>query len=61
MLFRSRHGGADLDGFLDREQQRYRAQLEGYALAFSRLQANPIRLGLYFPLVQGWREWTWSP
>jgi hypothetical protein len=20
----------------------------------------PIRLGLYFPMLSGWREWAWS-
>lgn len=47
------HEGAETDVFLDREQQRYRQQLEGYATAFN----EPSRLGLYFPLIPGWREW----
>lgn len=53
------HGGSDKDGFLDREQQRYRAQLERYARIYSSMETRPIRLGLYFPLLAGWREWTY--
>jgi ATP-dependent exoDNAse (exonuclease V) beta subunit len=50
----SSHEGADLEGFLDQERERYRAQLERYARAFS---GGPARLGLYFPLHSGWRDW----
>jgi len=47
----SRHEGADLDAFLDREQERYRSQLNVYAtLVKDSLQ------GLYFPLLRGWRQ-----
>lgn len=53
----SRHEGAGLDAFLDRERERYAAQLEGYAATMRALDARPIRLGLYFPLLGGWREW----
>lgn len=52
------HEGGDLDAFLDREQMRYREQLERYALVMRRLDARPIRLALYFPLLQAWREWA---
>ena len=51
----SSHQGADLEGFLGGEEQRYRGQLEQYALALGRPGA---RRGLYFPLLKGWREWT---
>lgn len=54
----SRHEGADLEDFLDREQERYRGQLEKYAVLMRRLEHRPIRAGLYFPLLRGWREWT---
>jgi ATP-dependent exoDNAse (exonuclease V) beta subunit len=56
----SRHEGPDLDAFLDRERERYRAQLEKYAAILSGLDRRPIRLGLYFPLLKGWREWEWD-
>jgi ATP-dependent helicase/nuclease subunit A len=50
--------GRGLDAFLDREQERYRGQLERYAAVLRKLANRPIRLGLYFPLLGGWREWT---
>jgi hypothetical protein len=54
----SRHEGAGAEGFLDREQERYRAQLETYARVMSSMDSRPIRVALYFPLVAGWREWN---
>ncbi|MBI3530620.1 MAG: UvrD-helicase domain-containing protein [Betaproteobacteria bacterium] len=48
----STHTGADVEGFLDREQQRYAAQLQRYASALDR----EARCGLYFPILAGWRE-----
>jgi len=53
----SQHQGAGRDAFLDSEQTRYRAQLETYAEVVCGLGPQPIRLGLYFPLLAGWREW----
>jgi ATP-dependent exoDNAse (exonuclease V) beta subunit len=53
----STHEGAGLERFLDSEQQRYRAQLDGYARAILAMEPGPIRLGLYFPMLTGWREW----
>jgi len=50
----SRHEGADREAFLDSERERYRAQLEAYARA---LASGEAALGLYFPLLSGWREW----
>ncbi len=50
----SGHEGADVEGFLDQERERYRSQLERYALA---LGVDESSLGLYFPLLSGWREW----
>jgi ATP-dependent exoDNAse (exonuclease V) beta subunit len=54
----SRHEGADAEGFLDREQERYRVQLETYAQVMRSIDPRPIRVALYFPLVAGWREWN---
>jgi ATP-dependent exoDNAse (exonuclease V) beta subunit len=48
----SRHEGGESAAFLDRERERYAAQLEQYA---ERL--DNARMGLYFPLLRGWREW----
>jgi ATP-dependent helicase/nuclease subunit A len=59
----SAHEGTDRDAFLDNEQRRYMRQLERYArllqgwLAAGGTPSPPIRLGLYFPLLRGWREW----
>ena len=53
----SRHEGAGREVFLDRERERYRAQLDEYAALVRALDDRPIRLGLYFPLLAGWREW----
>lgn len=54
----SSHEGGGLDEFLDRERERYAAQLERYASIMWKLDSRPIRLGLYFPLLGGWREWA---
>lgn len=62
----SAHEGTDLDTFLDREQQRHKQQLARYAVVVGQLShqttapmpPREIRLGLYFPALQGWREWT---
>jgi len=48
----SRHEGADVEAFLDNERERYAEQLRRYAFALG----GPSRLGLYFPLIPGWRE-----
>jgi ATP-dependent exoDNAse (exonuclease V) beta subunit len=49
----SRHEGRDLEGFLANEQARYAPQLERYAAAL-----GATRLGLYFPALASWREWS---
>jgi len=55
------HAGGDASGFLDRERERHRAQLERYAAFVRALDARPIRVALYFPLVaDGWREWAYD-
>ncbi|MEX2479761.1 MAG: UvrD-helicase domain-containing protein [Gammaproteobacteria bacterium] len=51
------HSGSGLEDWLDNERERYRGQLEHYGRVMALLDARPIRLGLYFPLVDGWREW----
>ncbi len=63
------HGGGDLEQFLDREQERYRKQLEQYAALMPALDNRDFsslpfkgrtREGMefYFPLLKGWREWV---
>jgi ATP-dependent helicase/nuclease subunit A len=53
------HEGSDVEGFLNSEQERYRAQLEGYARLLG--DDRPVRVALYFPLLGGWREWVPQP
>ena len=50
------HEGGDIDAFLDREEARYRPQLERYAALMKARDERPIRLGLYFPMLKAWRE-----
>jgi ATP-dependent helicase/nuclease subunit A len=54
----SQHGGGDPQRFLDSEVERYQAQLNRYAALARKLGPEPIRLGLYFPLMRAWREWS---
>lgn len=54
----SAHSGGDLDNFLENEKERYRPQLERYSKLVAQLEDRPIRLALYFPLLQAWREWA---
>ena len=46
----SRHEGAAVEAFLDRERERYAAQLDAYSAAL-----GGASRGLYFPLHCGWR------
>jgi ATP-dependent exoDNAse (exonuclease V) beta subunit len=54
----SAHEGGNLQGFLDQEQERYQPQLNEYAQMMGGLEQQPqvIRAGLYFPLMDAWRE-----
>ena len=53
----SDHTGGSLDAFLDNERERHREQLDRYARILASIDARKTRLGLYFPLLGGWREW----
>ncbi len=49
--------GEDTGAFMEGEMERYRAQLSAYASLFRQMEpARPLRAGLYFPLMDGWRE-----
>ncbi|MGH8264516.1 MAG: UvrD-helicase domain-containing protein [Steroidobacteraceae bacterium] len=50
------HEGGAMEIFLDQEAERYTAQLARYAKVVSRLRPEPVRAGLYFPLLGAWRE-----
>lgn len=52
------HEGADREAFLDREVERYRPQLARYVHLLQPDGGGEIRVGLYFPLMGGWREWS---
>jgi ATP-dependent helicase/nuclease subunit A len=52
----SPHEGGDLQAFLDSEAARYTAQLTRYAHLARQLGPQPVRAGLYFPLLAAWRE-----
>jgi hypothetical protein len=53
----SLHSGGKLDKFYDQQVLRYREQLNGYARLLGQREDRPVRLGLYFPLLGGWRQW----
>jgi hypothetical protein len=52
----SPHEGGDRAAFLDSEALRYTAQLTRYAYLARQLGSQPVRAGLYFPLLAAWRE-----
>ena len=57
----SRHEGAGLDEFLDRELDRYRGQLERNMALARRLGPQPVKAALYFPLMGELRELKQKP
>jgi ATP-dependent helicase/nuclease subunit A len=54
----SSHSGGGREAFLDLQVERYRLQLERYAVLARRLGPEPVRVALYFPLLRAWREWA---
>ncbi len=52
----SPHEGGDREAFLDEEVKRYRGQLQRYAHFARGLGPQPVRAGLYYPLLGAWRE-----
>ncbi len=51
------HQGGGLEQFLESEQQRYEPQLQRYAQAMKLLDSRDVKMALYFPIIQQWREW----
>ena len=52
----STHEGGNLDRFLDQESERHLPQLEKYAALYAAVSGAPVRVALYFPLLQEFRE-----
>ncbi|MCA9777921.1 MAG: PD-(D/E)XK nuclease family protein, partial [Candidatus Eremiobacteraeota bacterium] len=52
------HQGTDQETSLDQEMERYRPQLNRYARLLKRMDGRPVKMGLYFPLLKAWREWS---
>lgn len=52
----STHEGGDLEGFLQQESDRYRAQLQKYARLYRGMTNATIRTALYFPLLRSFVE-----
>ena len=52
----SPHEGGDRENFLNEEAKRYFAQLSRYAHLARQLGPQPVRAGLYYPLLAAWRE-----
>ena len=50
------HEGGGLEEFIESEVQRYRGQLAAYAALARGLGAQPVRAGLYFPLLGVFRQ-----
>lgn len=54
------HEGSDIESFLDREVQRYRAQLQRYGRLMRLREDRPIQLALYYPALSAWRSWAFD-
>jgi len=51
------HEGEGVEGFLDEELRRHASQLRRYARVLRQMEPQrPLRAGLYFPMLDGWRE-----
>ncbi|MDR0251514.1 MAG: hypothetical protein LBI35_09475, partial [Burkholderiales bacterium] len=46
----------DIETWLDAETERHRPQMEGYAALMKRFEERPLKLVLYYPQLQRWRE-----
>lgn len=53
----SAHEGGSVEDFLRHELERYADQLQRYARVMRLYDGRPQRIGLYFPLLDAWREW----
>ena len=53
------HTGGGLSEYLDSEERRYKSKLNHYADIMHKINPGPIKLGLYFPLLDAWRQWDY--
>jgi len=56
----SRHEGADREGFIQRELDRYGPQLTQYGQLFQSIDERPVELALYFPLLAAFHHWRYE-
>lgn len=49
----------DLSQFLIDEQEKYLSKMQKYAQAMHLLEKREIKLGLYFPALPAWHEWSY--
>jgi ATP-dependent helicase/nuclease subunit A len=52
------YSGNNVEDFLHAEQLKHSEQMRYYFQAMQAIDEKPIHLGLYFPLIPAWREWT---
>ncbi len=52
----SSHSGGDLEAFIQTEAKRYHQQLQAYKNAMSLTEKLPVRVALYFPLLDQFKE-----
>jgi ATP-dependent helicase/nuclease subunit A len=51
------YDGDNLEKFLDAEHAAYAEKMQMYHQAMRGIEERSIKLGLYFPLLNAWREW----
>ncbi len=47
----------DIETVVDKQMERYRAQMQDYRTLYRRIEDRSVRIGLYFPLLGVWREY----
>lgn len=50
----------NIEDFLHTEKKQYEKQLWEYYHAIKQIDQRPIRVGLYFPLIPAWKEWSFD-
>jgi ATP-dependent exoDNAse (exonuclease V) beta subunit len=57
----SAHEGGGLQRFLQQELERYASQLERYSRVMAIYDPRPQIIGLYFPMMDAWKQWEPVP